>query len=115
MAALLLLVGALLAAKFVATPLLVVWLRAHSTVNRLDLSPDNRYQIAIHRYPRLRDVPETLGFGQGYVVLSDRATGTVLTEKPAEDLAAVNLLAWGKSTVSIPGFADWQLPRSADR
>jgi hypothetical protein len=115
MAALILLVCAFLAAKFIATPLLVVWLRAHSTVSRLDLSPDNRYQISIHRYPRLRDVPETLGFGQGYVVLSDRTTGKVLTEKPADDLGAVNLLAWGKSTISIPGFADWQLPSPADR
>jgi hypothetical protein len=58
----------------------------------------------------LGDIPECLGFGQGYVQLYDTATGQVLQEKVADDLGAIHLFAWGPSSVTISGFAEWEFP-----
>lgn len=101
-----------LALHFIGKPVFVTWLRAHSTVRMLQASPDGRYNIAVYRYPRLADVPEVLGFGQGYVQLYEvRSSPRVLNEQVVEDLAAIHLFAWMPSSVSIVGFAEWNLPQ----
>ncbi len=96
--------------KFVGTPMFVTWLRAHSTVQMLNSPPGGRYSVAVFRYPRLGDIPECLGFGQGYVQLYQPGTGKVLQEKVADDLALIGLFAWGASDVTISGFAKWETP-----
>jgi hypothetical protein len=100
-----------LALQFIGKPVFVTWLRAHSTVRMLLASPDGRYNITVYRYPRLADVPEVLGFGQGYVQLYEvRSSPRVLNEQVAEDLAAIHRFTWMPSSVEIVGFAEWKLP-----
>jgi hypothetical protein len=99
-----------LALKFVARPMFITWLRAHATVRMLQSPPGGQFGIAVFRYPRLGDFPEMAGFGQGYVQLYEIGTGQVLQEKVADDLAAVHLFAWGPSSVTISGFAEWEVP-----
>lgn len=101
--------GALLF-QFIGRPMFVTWLRAHSTVRLVESPPGGRFSVAVFRYPRLGDIPECLGFGQGYVQLYDTATGQVLQEKVTDDLAAIHLFAWGPSSVTIGGFAEWEVP-----
>jgi hypothetical protein len=101
--------GALLL-QFVGKPLFVSWLRAHSTVSMVQAQPGGRHKIAVYRYPKMHNIPECLGFGQGYVQLYETDSGHVLQEKVANDLAAINLFAWGPTWVSINGFAEWQTP-----
>lgn len=103
-------VGGALALQFIGRRVFVTWLRAHSTVRMVQSPPGGRYSIAVYRYPRLGDIPELLGFGQGYVQLYDTATERVLQEKVADDLAAIHLFAWGPSSVTISGFAEWAVP-----
>jgi len=88
----------------------VTWLRAHSTVVMLQSPPGGRHAVAVYRYPKLDHVPEYLGFGQGYVQLYDKATGRILEEKVADDLAAIRLFAWAPRSVTISGFAEWDVP-----
>jgi hypothetical protein len=102
-------VGAL-GLQFIARPMFVTWLRAHSIVRMVQSPPGGRYALAVYRYPRLGDIPECLGFGQGYVQLYDTGTERVLQEKVADDLAAIHLFAWGPSSVTIIGFAEWKVP-----
>lgn len=73
-------------------------------------SKDGRFQIVIYRYPRIRDIPESLGFGQGFVQLQEVASGKVLAEKKANDLAALNSWRWSSNLVEITEFAEWNLP-----
>src|SRR2546426_10940738 len=86
-------VAGTLVLQFIAKPVCVMWLRAHSTVWMLESPPGSRHSIALYRYPNLRHVPEYLGFGQGYVQLYDKDTGRILQEKVADDLAAIHLFA----------------------
>jgi hypothetical protein len=99
-----------LALQFIGRPMFVTWLRAHSTVRMVQTPPGGRYSVAVYRYPRLADIPECLGFGQGYVQLYNTASGQVLQEKAADDLAAIHLFAWGPSSVTISGFVEWNVP-----
>jgi hypothetical protein len=64
--------------QFIARPMFVTWLRAHSTVRMVQSPPGGRYSLAVYRYPRLGDIPECLGFGQGYVQLYDTGTERIL-------------------------------------
>ena len=96
--------------QFIAKPICVTWLRAHSTVWMVQSPPGGRHSVAVYRYPKLRHVPEYLGFGQGYVQLYDKDTGRVLQEKVTDDLAAIRLFAWGPRSVTISGFVEWDVP-----
>jgi hypothetical protein len=109
-ALLLAVVAGALVLQFIAKPVCVTWLRAHSTVLMVQSPPGGRHSVAVYRYPKLRHLPEYLGFGQGYVQLYDKESGRVLEEKVADDLAAVRLFAWGPRSVSITGFAEWDVP-----
>ena len=102
-------VGALML-HFVAKPVCVTWLRAHSTALMVQSPPGGNYSVAVYRYPKLRHLPEYLGFGQGYVQLYDKESGRVLEEKVAEDLGAIRNFAWQPRSVSIAGFAEWDIP-----
>jgi len=86
------------------------YLKAHATSQLTEASKDGRFKIVIYRYPRLNDVPESFGFGQGFVQLQD-ASGRVLAEKEAEDLAALNWFRWSSNKVTVADFADWDLPQ----
>lgn len=81
-------------------------------------SPGGEFQIAMYRYPRLRDIPESFGFGQGFVQLQEKASGKALAQKHADDLAPLTVFRWSATNVIIyrvPGtsdvFADWSLPK----
>ena len=83
-----------------------------------DKSQGGKYQIAMYRYPQLRDFPECFGFGQGFVQLQETASGMVLAEKHADDLGPLNAFKWTATNVIIyrgsgvsDVFADWSLPR----
>jgi hypothetical protein len=99
-----------LAFEFLARPIFTTWLRAHATVRMVQSPPGGKFGVAVFRYPRLGQIPEMFGFGQGYVQLYEIETGRVLQEKVADDLTGVRLFAWGPSSVSIAGFAEWQIP-----
>ncbi len=88
----------------------VTWLRRHSTLRTMQSPPGGRYGVAVYGYPRLADIPECVGFGQGYVHVYELSTGRVLQEKVAEDLGGIHLFAWGPTNVTISGFAEWQVP-----
>jgi hypothetical protein len=103
-------VAGALTLQFIGRPIFVTWLRARSTVWLLTSPPGRRYSLAVYRYPRLGAIPECLGFGQGYVQLYDQATGRILHEKVADDLAAINFFMWGTSSVTVRGFAEWEVP-----
>jgi hypothetical protein len=81
-------------------------------------SPDGKFQIVMYRNPRLYDVPESLGFGQGFVRLREVASGKVLAQKHAEELSPLREFKWSATNIIIyhlPGtndvFADWDLPK----
>lgn len=86
------------------------YLKSHATSSLTETSKDGRFKILIYRYPRLNDVPESFGFGQGFVQLQD-ASGRVLAEKEAEDLAALNSFRWSSNKVTVADFAEWDLPQ----
>lgn len=97
-----------------------VYLRTHAT--RCGTVPvqsrSGEFQIVMYRYPRLRDIPESFGFGQGFVQLQEKATGKVVAQKHADDLAPLTAFRWSSTNVIIyrvPGrsdvFADWTLPK----
>ncbi len=65
----------------------------------------------VYRYPTLHDIPESLGFGQGFAQLEETLSGKVLAQKNAHDLAPLNALMWTSNQVIIRGFAEWDLPR----
>jgi hypothetical protein len=96
-----------LGVQWIGKPAFVIWLRAHSTVRLVEKPPGGHFSIAVYRYPRLKDIPEYLGLGQGYVQLFETHTGKVLQEKAAEDLTAIRNFAWGPASVTIDGFAEW--------
>ena len=97
-----------------------VYLRTHATrwwVVPVE-SRGGEFQIAMYRYPRLRDIPESFGFGQGFVQLQEKASGKVVAQKHADDLAPLTAFRWSSTNVIIyrvPGtsdvFADWVLPK----
>ena len=99
------------ALKFIAGPVFTIWLRAHSTVWMVQSPPGGRLWVAVHRLPRLGDVPECLGFGQGYVQLYEPGRGRVFQDERVEDLASIRTFAWGVSSVSISGVGEWALPK----
>lgn len=45
------------------------YLKSHAMQSLVVPSENGRFKIVIYRFPRLKDVPETLGFGQGFVQL----------------------------------------------
>jgi hypothetical protein len=96
-----------------------VYLRTHATpCGTIKIrSRGGKFQIVMYRYPRLRDIPETLGFGQGYVQLQEAATGTALAQKRAQDLGTLSFYRWSETNVIIyqvpelNEFAKWDLPK----
>jgi hypothetical protein len=79
-------------------------------------SPDGRFRVVFYRFPRLNDIPETLGLGQGFVRLEEVATGRVLGEKHAEDLSPIRGFKWESSRVVVydsllSEWSRWTLPR----
>ena len=97
-----------------------VYLRTHAT-RWWTVPVESRggeFQIVMYRYPRLRDIPESFGFGQGFVQLQEKASGKVLAQKRADDLAPLTAFRWSDTNVivyHVPGtsdmFADWDLPK----
>ncbi|MGO8838361.1 MAG: hypothetical protein ACLQAH_15150 [Limisphaerales bacterium] len=97
-----------------------VYLKTHATrwwVVPVE-SRGGEFQIAMYRYPRLRDIPESLGFGQGFVQLQEKVSGKVLAQKHADDLAPLTAFRWSATNViiyQVPGtsdvFVDWGLPK----
>jgi len=87
------------------------YLRRHATPwDKPWLSPDGRYQVVVYRYPQLHDVPESLGFGQGFVQLQEAASGRPLAEQKAEDLASLNRFRWSSNKVAVADLVEWDLP-----
>lgn len=105
--------------KSLASAYIRTYLRAKATPDSIPVvSKDGRFRLVMYRYPRLKDAPEWLGFGQGFVQLEDTASGKVLAQKQADDLAPLQAFRWSGTNVIIyrvPGttdvFADWDLPR----
>jgi hypothetical protein len=109
-ALLLAVIAGALVLQFIAKPICVTWLRAHSTVLMVQSPPGGDHAITVYRYPKLRHIPDYLGFGQGYVQLYDKHSGRVVEEKVTDDVEAIRFFAWGGRNVSIPGFAEWDVP-----
>jgi hypothetical protein len=91
----------------------------HSHASRWWVVPvkDTKFQIAMYRYPRLHDIPESIGFGQGFVQLQESASGKILAQKDADDLAPLTSFSWSSDKAviyvspSTNEFASWDLPR----
>ena len=105
------LVGAIICLKSLGRSLVTSYLKTHATQEHVMGSEDGRFQIVIFRYPHPRDIPETLGFGQGFVQLQQFGSGKVLAQKDAADLAQLNAWKWTSNRVTITGFAEWDLPQ----
>jgi hypothetical protein len=95
-----------------------IYLRTHAVQFWGCQSRDGKFLVVMYRYPQLRDIPESLGFGQGFVQLQDTASGKVLAEKHADDLAPLTAYKWSSTNVIIyrtPGasdvFVNWDLPK----
>ena len=86
------------------------YLRSHASPWSTMPSGDGRFKVVLFRYPVMQDLPESLGFGQGFVQLLEAHSGRVLAQKDAEDLAQINLFRWTSNRVLIQGFAEWDLP-----
>lgn len=92
-----------------------MYLRGHATQAWFCPSPDHKFRIVMYRYPRLRDVPESLGFGQGFVQLQEAGTGKVLAQKDAQNLSELNSFKWSSNKVTVyayaqtKDFAEWDL------
>jgi hypothetical protein len=92
-----------------------VYLKTHAT--RWSVNGWTRFRIVMYRYPRLRDIPESFGFGQGFVQLQEVASGKVLAQKRAEDLAPLTAFKWSTTNVIIfqvpemNKFVEWDLPK----
>ena len=96
-----------------------VYLKTHATgcgIIKIQ-SRGGKFQIAMYRYPRLRDIPETLGFGQGFLQLQEAASGKVIAQKRAQDLGTLSSYRWSETNVIIyqvpemNEFAKWDLPQ----
>ena len=96
-----------------------VYLRTHAT-HWWTVPVESRggeFQIVMYRYPRLRDIPESFGFGQGFVQLQEKASGKVLAQKHADDLAPLTAFRWSSTNAIIyqvpqmSKFVDWNLPK----
>jgi hypothetical protein len=112
-------VGIVLGIKSIGSGYISTYLRAKATPYGIPVvSKDGRFKLVMYRYPRLNDVPEWLGFGQGFVQVEEAVSGKVLALKHAGDLAPLTAFRWSATNVIIyrvPGtndvFADWDLPR----
>jgi hypothetical protein len=96
-----------------------VYLKTHATpcgIVKIQ-SRGGKFQIAMYRYPRLQDIPETLGFGQGFVQLQETASKKVFAQKRAQDLGTLSWYRWSETNVIIyqvpekTEFAKWDLPK----
>ena len=106
------LLGLIFGIKWIGGVGITAYLKARATPSGKPWpSKDGRFQIVIYRYPRLRDIPECFGFGQGFVQLQESASGRVLAEKEAEDLAPLNWYRWSSNKVTVANFAEWDLPQ----
>lgn len=106
------LLGVIFAFKILGSLAITACLKAHATLwGQPWPSKDGRFQIVMYRYPRLRDIPESFGFGQGFVQLQEVASGRVLAEKEAKDFAPLNSYRWSSNKVIVADFAEWDLPQ----
>jgi hypothetical protein len=93
------------------------YLRAHATPCWAVPSNDGKFKIVMYRYPRLNDIPESIGFGQGFVQLQKTASGKVVAQKVADDLESLNSFRWSSNEVTIyrrigsDRFAKWEFPK----
>jgi len=87
------------------------YLRARATPWNTTPSRDGRFKVVVYRYPELHDIPESFGFGQGFAQLEEVASGKVLAQKDADDLAQLNVFTWSSNQVVIRGFVEWDLPK----
>ena len=97
------------------------YLHTHATQGLVETSKDGRFKVVMYRYPRLRDIPESIGFGQGFVQLQEVVSGKILAQKSAADLDSLRSFLWSSNKVvvfiepysgiaSTPRFAEWSLP-----
>jgi hypothetical protein len=106
------LLGLIFGIKWIGSSALTAYLKTHATPwGTPRLSTDGRFQIVLYRYPRLKDIPESFGFGQGFVQLQEVASGRVLAEKAAPDFAPLNWWRWSSNKVTVADFAEWDLPQ----
>ena len=110
-ALILLFVAVIITLKTVGSRLVTTHLISNATPWQAEVSADRRFQIVPYRYPLYNDIPEILGFGQGFVELQLVASGKVLERKQVEDLAAINCFRWTSNTVSICDVVEWSLPQ----
>ena len=86
------------------------YLHSHATLWTHITSPDGRFAVATYRFPELHDLPEILGFGQGFMQVLDTRSGKVVVARDADDLTQLNTLLWGTNELEIPGFLQIVLP-----
>jgi hypothetical protein len=95
--------------KIVGESSVKAYLKSHATQWTVATSADRRFHVMMFQYPRLYDVPESFGFGQGFVQLQD-STGRVLAEKEVKYLAQLNWFKWSSNKVAVADFVEWCLP-----
>lgn len=75
--------------------------------------PTGRFEAIVYRYPRLHDIPEALGLGQGFVDLVDTSTGQILKRKHLELAEQATSVMWRSNRVFVHEVEEWwDLPTS---